>query len=136
MNTFAALNSLTNIRHAFFTKLGGVSTGVYDSLNCGYGSGDAPENVTRNRRIALQRLGVTDWPLVTAYQEHTADVVTVAEPWGHDDAAGCRWSGHRSSGIDSGYSVGRLRAGNAGRTRRRGSSARPMRAGGERGRAF
>ena len=86
MITFAALNSLTNIRHAFFTKHGGVSTGVYDSLNCGYGSGDAPENVTRNRRIALERLGVTDWPLVTAYQEHTAHVVTVAEPWEPDDA--------------------------------------------------
>lgn len=47
-----------NIRHGFFTRRGGVSTGVYASLNCGLGSGDAPENVRQNRGRVAAALGI------------------------------------------------------------------------------
>ena len=45
-----ALAAIPMINHAFFTRMGGVSTGIYSSLNCGFGSGDQPENVNENRR--------------------------------------------------------------------------------------
>ena len=45
------------IRHAFFTRQGGVSDGFYASLNCGYGSGDRADRVTQNRAIAVRMLG-------------------------------------------------------------------------------
>jgi len=46
------------IRHGFFTRQGGVSTGIYAALNCGLGSGDAPENVRQNRDRAAAALGI------------------------------------------------------------------------------
>ena len=89
MITFAALNSLSRVRHAFLTRIGGVSSGVYASLNCGYGSGDDADAVSRNREIALDRLGVPDARLLTVYQIHSAEVRTVDEPWTHDGAPEC-----------------------------------------------
>ncbi len=44
------------IRHAFFTREGGVSEGLFASMNCGFGSGDDPEKVARNRAIAADAL--------------------------------------------------------------------------------
>jgi YfiH family protein len=71
--------------HAFFTREGGVSEGIYASLNCGPGSGDTREAVIENRGIALSTLAQgCDAKLVTLYQIHSAEAVCVHEPWGMD----------------------------------------------------
>jgi YfiH family protein len=80
----AALASLPGIRHGFFTREGGVSAGVYASLNGGPGSDDAPANVTENRARMAKALGVTPERFLTAYQVHSPDVVTVTAPWPAD----------------------------------------------------
>ncbi|MGB0697353.1 MAG: peptidoglycan editing factor PgeF [Rhodospirillaceae bacterium] len=86
MITVSSLNALTNVRHGFFTRNRGVSTGIYQSMNCGFGSGDAPENVRRNREIAMETLEMPPEALVTLNQQHTATVVPVTEPWAPGDA--------------------------------------------------
>lgn len=86
MITVSALNSLSNVRHAFFTRNGGVSDGIYASLNCGYGSGDEPEKVTANRARAMTLMEMPAEALVTVRQEHTPTVITVTEPFPHSDA--------------------------------------------------
>src|SRR5581483_5851325 len=68
-------------RHAFFTRRGGVSEGLFASLNCGFGSGDDPDRVARNRAAAADRLGLPAARLITCNQVHSAAVVTVTEPW-------------------------------------------------------
>jgi len=79
-----ALAGLAGIRHAFFTRAGGVSTGVYASLNAGIGSRDAPANVAVNRARMASALGVAPERLVTCYQVHSSDAVIVVEPWRAD----------------------------------------------------
>jgi YfiH family protein len=69
------------ITHAFFGRQGGVSDGVYASLNIGYGSKDARENVARNRALAMNSLGLGDVPLVTTTQTHSAIVHVVTTPF-------------------------------------------------------
>lgn len=81
MITVSALNEVPRVRHAFFTRDGGVSQGIYDSLNCGLGSGDAPEAVRENRARAMQMMDQPAAALLTLYQSHTAEVVVVEEPW-------------------------------------------------------
>lgn len=81
MLTAEALSDSKPLRHAFFTREGGISGGVYASLNCGLGSGDAPANVRANRTRALQWLGMSERALTTAYQMHSADVTVVEQPW-------------------------------------------------------
>lgn len=72
------LTALPGIRHGFFTREGGVSQGIYASLNCGLGSNDGPENVLENRRRVVDHLGGAGGAVVTLYQEHgtTAREVT------------------------------------------------------------
>jgi YfiH family protein len=79
-----ALTGLTGIRHGFFTRSGGVSQGVYATLNGGIGSKDAPEHVGENRARMAKALGVKPDRFVSAYQIHSPDVVTVEQPWPHD----------------------------------------------------
>ncbi|MDI9348556.1 MAG: peptidoglycan editing factor PgeF [Candidatus Symbiobacter sp.] len=67
------------IQHGFFTRMGGVSAGVYDSLNCGYGSGDDAALVRENRRRVAAHFGLAAPHLITAYQHHSA-LVTVVTP--------------------------------------------------------
>jgi polyphenol oxidase len=71
----------SKIRHAFFTRQGGVSEGIYASLNGGLGSSDVPEKVQENRRRMAQRLGVAPDALISIYQVHSADAVMVEGPW-------------------------------------------------------
>ncbi len=66
------------IRHGFFTRQGGVSTGIYTSLNCGPGSGDAPENVTQNRARVAAALGVEG--LAGVHQVHGRAVHVIRTP--------------------------------------------------------
>ncbi|MCJ2013059.1 peptidoglycan editing factor PgeF [Methylobacterium sp. J-076] len=75
------LSSHAAIRHAFFTRAGGVSEGIYASLNGGLGSGDLPECVAANRLRMCAALGLPADRLVSLYQVHSADVVTVEEPF-------------------------------------------------------
>jgi YfiH family protein len=74
------------VRHGFFTRAGGVSTGDFASLNCGFGSGDDPEHVAENRRRAVADLLGTPGILVTAHQKHTTEVHVVRAPWSHEAA--------------------------------------------------
>ena len=80
----ATLATLERIRHAFFTRSGGVSQGVYASLNGGVGSSDAPDKIAENRARMAAVLGVTPDRLLTAYQIHSPDVVVADEPWTTD----------------------------------------------------
>src|SRR6202035_5203860 len=87
------------IRHAFFTRQGGVSGGLFASLNCGFGSGDAAETVTRNRAIAMERLGFSPDRQVTCYQVHSTTVITVEKPWPRDAPPRADGLGTRGSGV-------------------------------------
>ena len=80
-----SLATLPRIRHAFFTRSGGVSQGVYASLNGGVGSNDGPEKVAENRARMAAALGVKPDRLLTAYQIHSPDVVVADEPWTRED---------------------------------------------------
>lgn len=85
----AANLSLPGVRHAFFTRRGGVSEGVYDSLNGGVGSKDAPQKVAENRARMAAGLGVAHDRLLVPFQIHSADVTIVSEPWGADARPRC-----------------------------------------------
>jgi YfiH family protein len=76
-----SLAALPGIRHAFFTRAGGVSEGPYESLNGGIGSNDAPARVTENRARMAAALGVTPDRLLSLYQIHSPKVVVVDTPW-------------------------------------------------------
>lgn len=68
-------------RHGFFTREGGVSNGLYESLNGGLGSQDDLAHVTENRSRMAKELGLEPTQLLSLYQIHSADVVTVMTAW-------------------------------------------------------
>jgi YfiH family protein len=78
----STLASLGGIRHGFFTREGGFSSGLYASLNTGLGSDDDRDTVKRNRARICEQLGVTG--VVTPHQVHSPDAVIVREAWNHD----------------------------------------------------
>jgi polyphenol oxidase len=80
-----SLKDLSGIRHAFLTRRGGVSTGIYASLNCGLGSKDDPDAVIENRTRALRSAGLEPQSLSTAYQVHSAKVAVVDEDWNESE---------------------------------------------------
>jgi YfiH family protein len=84
MITLSALNELTRVRHAFFTREGGVSRGPYASLNCGPGSEDDPAAVAENRARCMAMLDLPPEALVTVHQSHTPEVMVVEQPWPAD----------------------------------------------------
>jgi len=84
--TAPALAGLTGIRHGFFGRRGGVSRGLYDSLNCGFGSDDARAAVADNRGRVAGALGATAAGLVTVHQVHGIAVAEVDRPWRPDQA--------------------------------------------------
>ncbi|MEM8700828.1 MAG: peptidoglycan editing factor PgeF [Pseudomonadota bacterium] len=75
-----ALN-LDGIRHGFFTREGGVSKGIYESLNVGLGSEDTRDAVLENRSRVADALSVSVDRLMSPYQIHSPDVLTVEGPW-------------------------------------------------------
>ncbi len=81
MITAQNLSDTDGIRHLFFTRQNGVSTGPYASLNCGPGSDDDRAKVVRNRARAMAAMGLEPEALVTVYQIHSPTVVEVDEPW-------------------------------------------------------
>jgi YfiH family protein len=80
----ASALALPGIRHAFFTRAGGVSPGFYASLNGGVGSRDAAENVAENRARMAIALGVEPHRFLTAFQIHSPQVVIAETPWPAD----------------------------------------------------
>ena len=89
MSTLSPLQSgslagLPGIAHGFFTRHGGVSTGLYTSLNCGLGSRDDRAAVLANRDRAARHLGSTGDRLLTCFQIHSATAITVDRPWAPD----------------------------------------------------
>jgi polyphenol oxidase len=75
------LSAVPRLRHAFFSRDGGVSEGIYAGLNGGIGSNDDPAKVAENRRRMAQQMGVPLEHLLTAFQIHSPDVAVASTPW-------------------------------------------------------
>jgi YfiH family protein len=75
------LSAIAGIRHAFFTREGGVSQGLYAGLNGGVGSKDDPAHVAENRRRMAEAMGVAPKQFLTVFQTHSPDVAVATEPW-------------------------------------------------------
>lgn len=75
------LSAIPGLRHAFFTREGGVSDGIYAGLNGGLGSDDVPDNIRENRRRMADALDVPVAHLLSVHQVHSPDVVVANEPW-------------------------------------------------------
>lgn len=86
--TAGTLN-LHGVAHGFFTRGGGVSEGVYASLNGGVGSRDAPQAVAENRARIAATLGLTAEQLAVPYQVHSPDAVAVSGRWKGDARPRC-----------------------------------------------
>ena len=78
------LSGCSGIRHAFFTRDGGVSTGIYASLNGGVGSNDDASHVAENRARMARHLDVTPDRFLSAYQIHSPQAVVADTPWTND----------------------------------------------------
>lgn len=76
-----SLTALPQVAHAFFTRVGGTSRGIYASLNCGPGSRDDAAAVSANRTVAMQQLGLDADALCTVHQVHGIDVAIARAPW-------------------------------------------------------
>lgn len=76
------LAAQSGVKHAFFTRQGGVSTGVHASLNVGRGSKDDPAAVEENRRRAADWFGVMPDALNSCYQIHSSRALVAEAPWG------------------------------------------------------
>jgi polyphenol oxidase len=72
---------IPGVAHGFFTRLGGVSLGVYASLNGGVGSRDTPEAVIENRARIGAALGAAPERLAVPFQIHSPDAVAITELW-------------------------------------------------------
>jgi len=70
-------DNLTNSRHGFFSRIGGLSTGIYEGLNCGLGSGDDKGKVVSNRELVASHFDLDKSNLVSVHQVHSADAVHV-----------------------------------------------------------
>jgi len=67
--------------HGFFTRLGGMSQGIYSSLNCAWGSKDNLSDVMTNRALVVQSLGNRISDLLSASQVHSNRVQVVDKVW-------------------------------------------------------
>ena len=82
------LLDLPGVRHAFFTRAGGVSSGVYESLNVGRGSNDDQADVAENRRRCAGHFGQPAQALSTCYQIHSATALMARAGWGDERPQG------------------------------------------------
>ncbi|PYF09215.1 hypothetical protein C8J30_11088 [Rhodobacter viridis] len=71
--------ALKDVKHGFFTRKGGASSGIFSGLNCGHGSSDQTEAVALNRSRVATAMGVAPAALVGVNQIHSADVLVVHE---------------------------------------------------------
>lgn len=84
--TDPVLAEMPGIHHGFFTRQGGVSQGIYGSLNVGYGSDDDRDAITENRRLAMAVFDLPAGALNTVYQVHGTDVMMADRNWDPTDA--------------------------------------------------
>jgi YfiH family protein len=75
------LSAIPGLRHAFFTRDGGVSDGIYGSLNGGLGSDDDPAHVAENRRRMAEAMDVSPERFLSVWQIHSPDALAVSGPW-------------------------------------------------------
>jgi polyphenol oxidase len=75
------LAAIPGLRHAFFTREGGISRGIYQGLNGGIGSNDDPANVAENRRRMAEQMGVAPERFLSVHQIHSPDAVVATGPW-------------------------------------------------------
>ena len=69
------LKKFENLKHCFFSRKNGVSKGYYQSLNCGLGSGDKKENVSKNLELVAKKITCNKESLITLNQQHTNQVI-------------------------------------------------------------
>lgn len=81
MHVTAPSLTLPGVSHAFFTRGGGVSSGLYATLNAGLGSADDPAHVQENRARMARHLGIAPNALVSCYQIHSPDVIVADRPF-------------------------------------------------------
>jgi YfiH family protein len=81
MTASPLLSAIPGLRHAFFTREGGVSDGIYASLNGGTGSQDDPARVTENRRRMAEQMGVAPERFLSVWQTHSPNVIVASGPW-------------------------------------------------------
>ncbi|MGE3248231.1 MAG: polyphenol oxidase family protein, partial [Beijerinckiaceae bacterium] len=98
----APLLEADGIAHGFFTRQGGVSTGVYASLNGGVGSRDSKAAVDENRARMAATLGVSARNLMVPYQIHSADALAIDIPWGDENRPRCDGLATATRGIGLG----------------------------------
>lgn len=79
--TSPLLSAVPGLRHAFFTREGGVSNGVYAALNGGLGSDDDPANVAENRRRMAEHVGVAPERFLSLHQLHSPDALVAENAW-------------------------------------------------------
>jgi polyphenol oxidase len=75
------LAAVPGLRHAFFTRDGGVSEGIYGGLNGGIGSDDDPAKVFENRRRMAEQMGVLPEQFLSVHQLHSPNTVVATGPW-------------------------------------------------------
>lgn len=100
-----ALAALPGIAHAFFTREGGVSTGIYRGLNGGLGSNDDPDAVIENRRRMTAHLGLAEGTLALPWQVHSAEAVTTETAWDRMAAPHVDGVATRTVGIAAGVTT-------------------------------
>ena len=74
-------DALARMRHGFFTRRGGASSGPFASLNCGFGSTDGKETVSTNRKRVADALGISPNRLATVHQVHSARALATDTPF-------------------------------------------------------
>jgi hypothetical protein len=74
-------SAIPGLRHAFFTRDGGVSDGFYASLNGGLGSNDDPANIRENRRRMADAMGIAPEQFLNVHQIHSPDAIVATGPW-------------------------------------------------------
>jgi polyphenol oxidase len=79
--TSPLLAAIPGLHHAFFSREGGVSGGIYAGLNGGLGSRDDPKNIAENRRRMAAQIGVAPEYFLTLHQVHSPDAVAASAPW-------------------------------------------------------
>jgi copper oxidase (laccase) domain-containing protein len=66
---------LSSSKHGFFTRHGGISSGIFKGLNCGAGSSDQSDAVIKNKSLVCDAMGVSSDKLMTVHQIHSAEVI-------------------------------------------------------------
>ena len=98
----SSLLATQGIAHGFFTRAGGVSRGLYATLNGGVGSRDDALAVAENRARMSAALGVAPSHFLVPYQVHSPDAVVVAAPWLESERPRCDGIVTRTPGIGLG----------------------------------